>query len=240
MRSSPSRTDPLDPGPAGFAHRGLFGSGVPENSMAAFEAALAIGAGIECDVRLAEDGKLVVFHDHDLRRLCASALAIETSPAAIITAQRLLDSDQRIPLLADLLDLMGGRAPVLIEVKTRGANVRRIAEAVGAAVAAYRGVAGVMSFNPDIARAIGRYRPAIRRGLVLSRKASAFDRWRCLRRARPQFLAVDCGAIRQGWVARNRSFMPVYSWTVRTADELEMVRVHADAPIWEGDGRPRN
>src|SRR5687767_11832685 len=91
MRSFRSEADPLDPGPKGFAHRGLHGPGVPENSMAAFRAAIDFGAGIECDVRLSGDGQAMIFHDHDLRRLCASALAVEATPVEILSRQRLSD-----------------------------------------------------------------------------------------------------------------------------------------------------
>src|SRR5438270_7866828 len=87
-RSSRSEPDPLKPGPRGFAHRGLHGAGVPENSLAAFSAAIAFGAGIECDVRLSGSGSAVVFHDHDLRRMCDVALDVETTPTALLTGQR--------------------------------------------------------------------------------------------------------------------------------------------------------
>src|SRR3954470_54801 len=80
MRSSPSGPDPLDPGPAGFAHRGLhFGSAFPENSLIAFAAALERGAGIECDLRLTADSKVIVFHDADALRICGSPVKIGKS-----------------------------------------------------------------------------------------------------------------------------------------------------------------
>src|SRR6187200_2029805 len=117
MRSSRSAADPLDPGPRGFAHRGLHGPGVPENSLAAFRAAIEAGAGIECDVRLSADAKVVGFHDHGLQRLCASALTIEATPAAMLAGQRLLGTNEHMPRLLDLLELVGGRLPMLIELK---------------------------------------------------------------------------------------------------------------------------
>src|SRR5437763_6436126 len=80
MRSSPSGRDPLDPGPRGFAHRGLhFGSAVPENTLAAFSAAIDFGAGIECDIRLTADDEMIIFHDADARWLSASPLQIGRS-----------------------------------------------------------------------------------------------------------------------------------------------------------------
>src|SRR4051794_2489822 len=99
MRSSPSGPDPLDPGPRGFAHRGLHGSDVPENSLAAFESAVALGAGIECDVRLTSDGSAVVFHDADLARMCGVSLEIEQTPAALLAGKCLSVSNQYIPAL---------------------------------------------------------------------------------------------------------------------------------------------
>ena len=239
MRSSRSEADPLEPGPRGFAHRGLHGPGVPENSLAAFGAAIEAGAGIECDVRLSADGKVVIFHDHDLRRLCASALTAEASSAEALTRQRLFDSDQHIPLLADLLDLAAGRASLLIELKCRG-NAGPLARAVVEVLADYAGPVGVMSFEPAVGKWLARHVPALRRGLVISRNASAFDRWRCLRASSAQFLAVDCGSIGRPWVARERRMRWVYSWTIRSPADRETAEIHADALIWESDGRPRS
>lgn len=224
----------------GFAHRGLHGPGVPENSLAAFRSAIEAGAGIECDVRLTSDGQVVVFHDHDLRRLCASALAVEATPAGTLTKQRLFDTGEHIPLLADLLALVAGKAPILIELKCRGGNAAALARAVVDDLCDYTGGVGLMSFEPAVGRWLARHSSATRRGLVISRNASAFDRWRCLRASSAQFLAIDCGVIDRPWVARARKSKWIYSWTIRSLADRETAEVHADAPIWEGDGRPRS
>lgn len=223
----------------GFAHRGLHGSGVPENSLAAFRAAIDAGAGIECDVRLSGDGQVMVFHDHDLRRLCASALAVESTPAAVLAGQKLYDSGEHIPRLSELLDLVAGRVPVLIELKCRGGNAARIAAAVSAQLAGYAGPVGVMSFEPAVGKWFARQNPDVRRGLVISERASAFNRWRSMRGASPHFLAVDRAALDRPWAAKARSQRWIYSWTIRTPSDRETGEVHADALIWEGDGRPR-
>jgi glycerophosphoryl diester phosphodiesterase len=245
MRSSrsapdPRGLDPLWPGPAGFAHRGLHGSGVPENSIAAFRAALDMGAGIECDVRLSVDGEVMIFHDHDLRRLCASALAVESTAASILAAQRLYDSGEHIPTLRQLLELVGGKVPLLIELKCRGGNASLLSAAVADRLAGYVGPVGVMSFEPKATRWFARHRPRMRRGLVISERASAFDRWRGMRVARPLFIAVDRVALARPWVAKVRLKHWLYSWTIRTTEQRETAQVHADALIWEGDGRPRS
>jgi len=224
----------------GFAHRGLHGPGVPENSLAAFSAALDAGAGIECDVRLTADGEVVVFHDHDLQRLCASALAIEATPVAVLVGQRLASTNQHIPRLVDLLRLVGGRAPLLIELKCRGGNARPLVRAVTEDLSDYLGPVGVMSFEPAVGAEMSRFAPHLLKGLVISRNASAFDRWRCIRTSSPHFLAIDCGVLVRPWVAKQRKHRPIYSWTIRSRADRETAEVHADALIWEGDGGPRS
>jgi len=224
----------------GFAHRGLHGPGVAENGLAAFRAAIDAGAGIECDVRLSVDGQVVIFHDHDLRRLCASALTVEATAAAALTKQSLFDTGEHIPLLRDLLALVAGKVPILIELKCRGGNAAELARAVVRDLQPYSGPIGMMSFEPAVGKWLARNAPHIRRGLVISRNASAFDRWRCLRSSSAQYLAVDCGVIAEPWVAKQRASRWIYSWTIRTADDRETAEIHADALIWEGDGRPRS
>lgn len=224
----------------GFAHRGLHGPGVPENSMAAFRAALDAGAGIECDVRLSGDGQVMVFHDHDLRRMCASALAVESTPAKILAGQKLYDSAEHIPWLSELLELVAGKVPILIELKCRGGNAARLSAAVAAELADYAGPVGAMSFESKVSAWFSRKLPYLRRGLVISERASAVDRWGSILNARPNFLAIDRGAISRPWVAKQRQKRWVYSWTIRSPADRETAEIHADALIWEGDGRPRS
>jgi glycerophosphoryl diester phosphodiesterase len=240
MRSSRSNPDPLDPGPTGFAHRGLHGPGVPENSLAAFRAAIELGAGIECDVRLSESGGAIVFHDHNLQRLCASALTVEATPGALLMGQRLLGTNEHIPSLHQLLDLVRGKVPLLIEVKCRGGNAAKLTEQVVTDLAVYDGPVGVMSFEPAVGKWLERHASHIPRGLVISRKASTFNRWKSIRSSSAQFLAIDCDVITRLWVVRQRRSKWVYSWTIRSAEQRETGEIHADALIWEGDGRPRD
>jgi len=229
-------TDPLDPGPTGFAHRGLHsGTAFPENSLIAFAAALERGAGIECDLRLTADNEIVVFHDADAWRLCASPLRIGES--RLEDLGRLRVGEGPIPTLASLLALVAGRVPLLLEVKVDG-DVWRWVPALRQALKGYAGPLGVMSFDARLVRLLKTNLPEVRRGLVVRDSLGPTNRWLAMRLASPQFLAVDVAAIGKPWVARARAQMPVYSWTVRTPEQLQTVAVHADAPIWEADGRP--
>jgi glycerophosphoryl diester phosphodiesterase len=236
MRSFRSVADPLDPGPKGFAHRGLHhGAGFPENSLIAFAGALEMGAGIECDLRLTRDDQIVVFHDKDAMRMCASPIRVGQSSLAEVRRLRL--GDGPIPILESLLKLVAGRVPLLLEVKVEG-DIWRWAPALKRALTDYRGPFGVMSFDPRVMRILKSHLPDFRRGLVVRDRLPGWKRFWAIRLAGPQFLAVETKALGKGWVAKARGRMPVYTWTVRTCADREQAEVHADAAIWEGDGRP--
>ena len=240
MRSSLSGPELAAPEPltvpaAGFAHRGLHGAGVPENSMAAFRAAIAAGAGIECDVRLSADDVPMVFHDSDLKRLCGETGRVARLSAATLAGKRLAGTNETIPRLADLLLIAGGRVPLLIELKSEG-NAARLAEAVCRTLGARPGAVGVMSFDPRVPNWLARHRPDLRRGLVVSGQDHWLRRWTGLMVARPDFLAVDRACLAERWV--HGSGVPVYSWTIRTPAERADAAALAAALIWEADGRP--
>ena len=236
MRSSRSAADPLDPGPKGFAHRGLHrGSDFPENSLLAFAAALEFDAGIECDLRLTADNYVVVFHDADARRMCGSPMRIGLSTLAELGRLRL--GDGPIPTLESLLALVAGRVPLLLEVKVDG-DIWRWAPALKRALGDYAGPFGLMSFDARLPRLIKTNQPNVRRGLVIKDNLSAWRRSWAMRLADPHFIAVETAALGKPWVERVRRRLPVYSWTVRSADLRRQAAVHADAAIWEHDGRP--
>jgi glycerophosphoryl diester phosphodiesterase len=236
MRSSRSGTDPLDPGSKGFAHRGLHrGSDIPENSLLAFAAAMELGAGIECDLRLTADDRIVVFHDADARRICGSPMRIGQSRLADLA--RLRVGDGPVPTLESLLHLVDGRVPLLLEVKVER-DIWRWAPALKRALGDYAGPYGVMSFDPRIPRLMKTHLPQVRRALVIRDRLSAWKRFWAIKLANPQFLAVETAALGKPWVTAARQRMPVYSWTVRNADQRRQAEVHADAPIWEDHGRP--
>ena len=155
-----------------LAHRGYHdrAAGRPENSRAAFRAAVAAGYGIELDVQLAADGQAVVFHDDQLDRLTARTGPVLSYTTAELDRIRLLGSDETIPALTTVLELVGGRVPVLIEIKDRAGALAptdgRLETAVAAALAGYPGPVAVMSFNPDCVARMARLAPLIPRGLT--------------------------------------------------------------------------
>jgi glycerophosphoryl diester phosphodiesterase len=142
-----------------------------------------------------------------------------------------------MPTLESLLALVDGRVPLLLEVKVEH-DIWRWSPALSAALRGYRGAFGVMSFDARVPRFLKTKFPGVRRGLVVSDDLSAFKRRIALWFAQPDFLAVDRAALGKPWVERARRRMPVYSWTIRTAEQRAQGAVHADALIWEADGRP--
>jgi len=137
-----------------------------------------------------------------------------------------------------LLELAGARVPILVELKCRGGNAALLAEAVADRLSGYAGPVGVMSFEARAIKWFARHRPDQPRGLVISERAGPIDRWGSILKASPHFLAVDRGAVARPWVAKQRSKRWIYSWTIRSAGDRETAEIHADALIWEGDGRP--
>lgn len=151
---------------------------------------------------------------------------------------RLRVGGQTIPTLEALLDLTRGRTPLLLEVKV-DQDIRRWIASLKAGLRGYEGPFGVMSFDPRIPRLVKASLPAMRRGLVLRNDLPAWRRHLALVLADPQFIAVERTALGQSWVADARARLPIYSWTIRSPTERAQADVHADALIWESDGRPR-
>jgi len=189
------------------------------------------------DLRLTADNQVVVFHDADAWRLCASRMTIGTSTLAEI--ERLSIGGFPIPTLESLHTLVAGRVPLLLEVKTER-DVWRWVPALRQALSGYDGRFGVMSFDARIPRLLKTNLPSVRRGLVVRADLSPLRRAAALWLADPDFIAVDRAALDQPWVSRLRRRVPMYSWTIRTAGERRQAEVQADALIWEGDGRPRD
>jgi hypothetical protein len=135
--------------------------------------------------------------------------------------------------------MVAGRVPLLIEVKTQD-DIWRWVPAMKCATGDYPGPIGIMSFDPRIPRLLKTNLPHIRRGLVIRHSLPAWKRRVALWLAHPDFIAVERTALGKTWVADLRKRMPVYSWTIATPEQRAQAGVHADALIWEADGRPRN
>ncbi|MGA9583061.1 MAG: glycerophosphodiester phosphodiesterase family protein [Allosphingosinicella sp.] len=240
MRSSPSRRSELERlGALPFAHRGLHGGGLVENSGGAIAAAVDRGFGVELDVQLSRDGEAMVFHDYELDRLTAGQGPVAARSAAELQAIPLNLCGEAMPRLAQALAIVSGRAPLLVEVKSPDRQVERLCAAVAGALTAYEGPVGVMSFNPEVGAWFARHAAPVLRGLVVTESGRRGPRGRVERplalwRAKADFLAYDIRDLpsRFAGAARRRG-LPVYTWTVRRDGDRARASVHADQIIFE-------
>ncbi|MFB0612948.1 glycerophosphodiester phosphodiesterase family protein [Aurantiacibacter poecillastricola] len=236
--------DPAEPLAAhAYAHRGLHGAGVPENSLAAFRGAIAAGLGIECDIRKSSDGRAIVFHDAELERLTGRGGKTGACSVGELTAMALAGSEERIPTLRDTLELVGGAVPLLLELKSDDRRpIDALCRAVRRDVEGYLGPFGIMSFDPRIPAWFAAHEPDMARGLVVSEqdKRTLLDsirRGAAVRHARPHFLALDIRDLPSRLSRRQlRKGRALFSWTVRSAQQYETALESGAAPILEGGG----
>lgn len=226
-----------------FAHRGLHGKGVPENSLAAAEGAIAAGMGIECDIQRSRDDHPMVFHDWELARLTGETGDTEDRSADELEQLHLRGTDQRVPRLATFLAEVAGRVPLLIEIKSvPGYDVEWTCASVAWLLDTYSGAAAVMSFDPRVPNWFTDNAPAIARGLVgTDSYENGFEGvWRdpqALAKASPDFLAIDVRDLDRPEAAAWRAGgKPLLTWTVRSPETRAGGLAHADALIAEGDG----
>lgn len=226
-----------------YAHRGLHGEGVPENTLAAAEAAIAAGMGIECDIQLSRDGVPMVFHDWELDRLTDRKGAVASFDAAELQQIGILKSRETITRLDEFLAAIDGRVPLLIEIKSKpGYNVTQSCRAVSKTLEGYAGEHAVMSFDPRMGGWFFKHDKPRCRGLVCTDTLDMGFRqaWRAagsIDHASPDFLAVDVrdlpNAITTIW---RQSRRPLLTWTVRSPKLRRHALTDADALISEGEG----
>jgi glycerophosphoryl diester phosphodiesterase len=237
-----------------IAHRGLHGAraGHLENTAPAFWAAMEHGYGIECDLQAAEDGTPMVFHDEKLDRLVAASGLIADYTPAKLTKLRYRGMDEKILTFAQLLELVGGRVPLLVEVKAKGKSPSpAFLEKIAKVARGYDGPIAFMSFNRAVVTELGVRSPKIPRGSIIGghqllaglwagsgrkRESDAASRLFGAAREGIAFYAVDVKlvAVARTWLSRNAFDLPLFTWTVRTPRQRAAAARWADAPIFEG------
>ncbi|GAB4284215.1 MAG: glycerophosphodiester phosphodiesterase family protein [Roseovarius sp.] len=236
-----------------LAHRGLHAAaaGRPENSRAAIAAAIAAGYGIEIDLQLSRDGQAVVFHDARLERMTAASGPVRLRDMADLGRIALRGSGEAIPALVEVLALIAGRVPLLVEMKDQhgrlGPTDGALEQAVAEAIAGYAGPLAVMSFNPHMVRRLGELAPSVPRGIVSCAFAAAD--WRELDsaararlRAIPDYAAHGCSFISHEAADLGRARVgalkargaAILCWTVRSPEQEARARRIADNITFEG------
>ena len=234
-----------------IAHRGLHdaSAGRFENTLAAADAAIAGDYAIECDVQDTADAEAVVFHDFTLDRLTVKQGFVRERAAREVTALAIGGTEERLPTLADFLTRIGGRVPLIVEIKSRFDHDLALTHRTLDLLAAYAGPVAVKSFDPFVVAAVRRVAPHIPRGIVAE---SVYDHptWDKLTSEQkremanllhfgatdPDFLSwrvadLPCAA---PFLCRHLKRIPVVAWTVRNEDDRRRAALHADQIVFEG------
>ena len=236
-----------------IAHRGLHdrAQGRPENSIEAITAAIEAGYGIEIDLQLSSDGVPMVFHDYDLGRLTGRQGAVARHSAKELGAIPLLGGEHGIPTLADVLNLVDGRTPLLIEMKDQdgamGPNTGPLEQATAQVLASYSGPVAVMSFSPFSMREFAKAAPTLPIGLTTSDWKP--EDWPTIPARRCAELAtlsdvVDVSAAfvshdvadltNPAILALKKKGLPILCWTVTSPEQEAQARRVADNITFEG------
>ena len=229
-----------------YAHRGLHdnASDAPENSLAAFKKAVMVGYGIELDVQLSKDGVPVVFHDYTLERMCRREGKVCDYTWEELRTFKLLDSEETIPRLEEVLNIVKGKVPLIVELKVEWMDIS-VCPVADAVLRGYQGVYCIESFNPMVLTWYRRYHNDVMRGQL----ASAFIK----SKEQKGFLYVLLGNLMLNWttkpdfIAYNHQYAGNLSrkickvlyknlavaWTVKSEEELERAKKDFDLIIFD-------
>ncbi|MBR4994087.1 MAG: glycerophosphodiester phosphodiesterase, partial [Lachnospiraceae bacterium] len=232
-----------------FAHRGLHDnkSEAPENSMAAFKKAVDAGYGIELDVHITKDLIPVVFHDDTLNRVCGVEGKISDFTLEELEQFRLFETDEKIPLFKDVLELVDGKVPLIVEIKAND-NDLRVCPKADELLKDYKGLYCMESFNPLAVKWYKKNRNEIVRGQLSDSYMHAENKkyhtplyfameYLMLNfLAKPDFIAYNHKFYKNGARRINRYFYNAMSaaWTIRSQEELDARLNDFDVYIFEG------
>ena len=230
-----------------YAHRGLHNAQRPENSMAAFRAALDGGYGIELDVHLLKDGNLAVLHDSTLERLTGQPGVIEDLTTQQLKDYHLHGTDQTIPEFQDVLDLYAGKAPLIVELKSYRNNYAELCKAACAMMDRYEGLYCMESFDPRVVHWLRKNRPDIVRGQLSENWMKTKVPYPAILKlamachvanvyGRPDFIAYKFEDRKMFGtdICRKVLGIPGVSWTLKTREQYDTAVNEGWIPIFEG------
>lgn len=232
-----------------YAHRGLHGDGIPENSLAAFSAACKAGYGIELDVQLSRDGEVMVFHDYTLARMTGDGRKLSELTAEELSTLRLDGTDQHIPTFAEVLATVNGRVPLLVELKGESTDTA-LCPKVAEMLKSYCGSYCIESFNPLLVRGMQKQLPEAYCGLLYTNVVRDKHKHDALHLAitamalnclcKPHFIAfneVDRNAFPVR-LATRLWHAPKFVWTVRGREAIDQAHACGERAIFEYPDRP--
>ena len=231
-----------------YAHRGLHNENRPENSMAAFRAALEAGYGVELDVHLLSDGNLAIMHDSSLKRTAGADVLLESLTTEQLKDYHLGGTEETIPTFREVLDLFDGKVPLIVELKCANGNYAQLCEATCKMLDSYNGVYCLESFDPRCTLWLKKNRPELIRGqlsenyylypqipvpwylkLILTCQLENFL-------LLPDFVAYKYSDRKRldNFIVRKIWGVPGVSWTIRSQEELDTALQEGWIGIFEG------
>ncbi|MBR2346888.1 MAG: glycerophosphodiester phosphodiesterase [Clostridia bacterium] len=227
-----------------YAHRGLHGETVPENSLLAFDLAAKEGYGIELDVQLSADGEVMVFHDYRLARMTGCEKKLCELTAAELSGLRLKGTDEKIPTFREVLALVDGRVPLLVELKGESTDTS-LCPKVAELLREYGGAYCIESFNPLLLGKMRKQLPLAYYGLLYTNTCKDRKKYSALNIviscmglnfiARPDFIAYN-HKYRKSLVVKITTCLfraPKFVWTVKGEEAIKKAHELGEHPIFE-------
>lgn len=227
-----------------YAHRGLHNEEIPENSLSAFARAVEAGYGIELDVQLSADGVVMVFHDDTLTRVCGVEKKVKDCTYEELLTYRLLGTEEKIPTFAEVLSLVGGKVPLLVELKGESANTSLCAP-VAELLRSYEGDYCIESFNPIMLGAMRKFLPDAYYGLLYTNACREKKRYSVVNIlvtlmalnvvAKPNFIAYNKKVRKNPLVFFTTKVCrcPRFVWTIKGQTEYDDATARGECPIFE-------
>jgi len=222
-----------------IAHRGYHDMNKTrwENTLSAARAAIERNYAIECDVHLSSDGVPVVFHDSELERLTGQNGFIYEKTAAEMAAMKIGGTDDHAPTLRELLEVIDGRVPLVIELKGIEGKDNGLVKAVASVLSGYQGQAAIMSFDHWLVRRFAEDAPGIPGGLTAEGKGSRDLELHFSMLAHPiSFVSFSVSDLPNPFISfvREKLALPVITWTVRDQQARDTTARYADQVTFEG------
>ena len=221
-----------------FSHRGLhdFFHGIPENSIKAFENSLVNNIAIEFDIHFTKDRQIVVIHDNNLLRMCASNININSVTYQEIKKMKLMGTDCSIPLLDEVLKIVNGKVPLMIEIKDKE-DIEINCSTLASKLQEYNGIFAVKSFHTSVVDWFGKERVNIICGQLLEND----ELWNLRKNkdllayfGNPDFFSVSKEIVsEQVFSSLRKQGIPILVWTIRSEEELKVVGKYSDSYIFE-------
>ena len=223
-----------------IAHRGLHKNKIiPENSMLAFKAAIEKNYAIEFDINITKDNQIVVFHDDDLNRLCNKKENIEDVSYDFLKDLNLYESNEKIPLLKELLDEVAGKIPLIIEIK-KHKNIGLLENILLEMLKEYKGEYFICSFEKDILFWLEKNKPKERRGLIFGSLPIKFKKYEKIAflykyfKSKADFISLEDKLIDSSiYDFCKKKDLEVIVWTIKDKKSFQNIDKKVSAVIFE-------